>query len=50
MRIGGLPINITLQGYGNVVSPANGPDWTIRFQVQALFPKWCANDPIHIPA
>jgi hypothetical protein len=39
MRIGGLPINITLQGYGNVVSPANGPDWTIRFQVQALFPK-----------
>lgn len=39
MRIGGLPINISLQGYGNVVSPANGPDWTIRFQVQALFPK-----------
>jgi len=39
IRIGGLPINITLQAYGNAVSPTGDPDWTIRFQVQALFPK-----------
>jgi hypothetical protein len=31
--------NATLQGYGNVVRPDNGPDWQLRFQVQLLFPK-----------
>jgi len=39
VRVGGLPLNISLQAFDNVVSPASGPDWTIRFQVQALFPK-----------
>jgi len=32
------PINASLQAYGNVVKPENGPDWLLRFQVQFLFP------------
>ena len=37
--IGSQPINVNLQGYHYVESPANGPDWSLRFQVQFLFPK-----------
>lgn len=38
-RIGKQPINSSLQGYYNVEHPTFGPDWTLRFQVQFLFPK-----------
>jgi hypothetical protein len=37
--IGKQPINSSLQAYYNVESPTFGPDWSIRFQVQFLFPK-----------
>ncbi len=38
-RLGKLPVNMSLAGYYNVVSPTNGPNWDIRAQVQFLFPK-----------
>lgn len=38
-RIGKQPVNAQLQGFYNVVTPDNGPDWTLRFQFQFLFPK-----------
>jgi hypothetical protein len=38
-RIGKLPININSQAYYNVAKPDYGPDWSIRLQVQLLFPK-----------
>ena len=38
-RIGDQPVNCSLQGYYNVETPDLGPKWTIRFQVQLLFPK-----------
>ena len=33
-----LPINAQLQAFYNVVKPDAGANWTLRFQVQALFP------------
>lgn len=33
------PINSSLQAYYNVETPTNGADWSLRFQVQFLFPK-----------
>jgi hypothetical protein len=38
-RFGKLPVNMSLAGYYNVVSPTNSSDWTIRTQIQFLFPK-----------
>ncbi|MDC0325796.1 neuromedin U [bacterium] len=38
-KIGNLPVNSTLQAYGNVVRPSSGATWQLRFQVQLLFPK-----------
>jgi len=39
-RIGKLPVNASIQAYYNVVKPdILGPDWTLRFQIQFLFPK-----------
>lgn len=38
-RIGKLPVNIQLQTYYNAVKPDAVGDWTIRFQIQLLFPK-----------
>jgi hypothetical protein len=39
-RVGKLPINMSLQAFYNVEKPDDlGPDWTLRFQVQTLFPK-----------
>jgi len=37
--VGKLPINTSLQGYWNAVTPDFGPDWQLRFQVQFLFPR-----------
>jgi hypothetical protein len=38
-KIGGQPINASLQAYDNVEHPSGGPSWSIRFQVQFLFPR-----------
>jgi len=38
-HFGKLPVNTSLQAYYNVVTPDNGADWQIRFQVQFMFPK-----------
>lgn len=37
--IGKQPINVNLQGYYNVEHPTLGPEWSIRLQIQLLFPK-----------
>jgi len=36
--MGEQKVNVSLQGYGNVVKPTNGPDWSLRFQFTLLFP------------
>ncbi|HSD43948.1 MAG TPA: transporter [Burkholderiales bacterium] len=41
VHFGRLPVNLQLQSYYNVVAPDNGPDWSIRFQIQFLLPKCC---------
>jgi hypothetical protein len=38
-RIGGQAINAQVQGFYNVDKPEYGPDWSLRFQLQFLFPK-----------
>ena len=38
MRIGSQPVNMQLQGFYNVVRPDAVGEWTIRFQIQLLFP------------
>ena len=38
MRIGSQPVNIQLQGFYNVEKPAGVGEWSIRFQIQLLFP------------
>jgi len=38
-RIGTLPVNVQLASFYNVVHPDFGPTWSVRFQVQFLFPK-----------
>ena len=38
-NIGKQPINTSLQAYYNVERPTGGPEWSLRFQVQFLFPK-----------
>ncbi|MCP5518694.1 MAG: neuromedin U [Verrucomicrobiales bacterium] len=38
-RLGRLPVNLQLGAYYNVVTPDNGPDWQLRFQLQVLLPK-----------
>ena len=39
VKLGKLPLNLQLGAYYNVVTPDNGADWQLRFQVQFLFPK-----------
>jgi len=38
-RIGKQPMNAQAQAFYNVEKPDNGPDWTLRLQLQFLFPK-----------
>jgi hypothetical protein len=38
LALGAQPVNFSVQGYANVISPKLGPDWTIRVQMQLLFP------------
>jgi hypothetical protein len=39
VRIGKLPLNLSVSAYYNVEKPKFGADWSTRFQVQMLFPK-----------
>lgn len=39
IRIGKLPVNLSVQAFYNVEKPKYGPDWTLRLQMQFLFPK-----------
>jgi len=39
VHLGRLPLNLQLQAYYNVVTPDDGADWQLRFQLQFLFPK-----------
>jgi hypothetical protein len=38
-KIGGQPINASLQVYDYAARPSAGPSWAVRFQVQLLFPR-----------
>lgn len=38
-RLGRQPVNAQVQAFYNVAKPDNGPDWSLRLQFQALFPK-----------
>jgi Protein of unknown function (DUF1214) len=40
MKIGFQPVNITGQFYGNAVHPAGTSPWSMRLQIQLLFPKF----------
>jgi len=37
-KLGNRPVNASLQAYGYVVQPEDGPSWLLRFQIQLLFP------------
>lgn len=39
VRFGKQPVDFKLQGFGNVVKPEGGPDWSMMFAVKFLFPK-----------
>lgn len=38
-KIGKLPVNRQLQAFYHADRPDQGADWSLRFQVQLLFPK-----------
>ncbi len=38
-KLGKLPINTSIQAFDNIEIPEDGADWTLRLQVQFLFPK-----------
>ena len=38
-RIGGLPFNLSIAAYENVVRPDPGADWELRLQIALLLPK-----------
>jgi hypothetical protein len=38
-HIGKLPVNTQLGAYYNVVHPDDGANWSVRLQVQFMFPK-----------
>ena len=38
-KVGKQPLNASIQGYYNVEKPDRGADWTLRAQIQLLFPK-----------
>jgi hypothetical protein len=39
LRIGRLPVNTQVQAFWNAEAPRHGGDWTLRTQLQFLFPK-----------
>jgi hypothetical protein len=38
-KVDKLPVNTQIQAFYNVVRPTNAPSWTLRFQLQFLFPS-----------
>jgi hypothetical protein len=38
-RVGKQPMNASVQGFYNIERPSNGAEWTLRVQLQFLFPK-----------
>jgi hypothetical protein len=40
MKLGFQPVNITGQFYGNAVHPSGASPWSMRLQIQFLFPKF----------
>ena len=38
-KIGSQPLNAQVQAFANVVKPDNGADWSLRLQLQFLFPQ-----------
>jgi hypothetical protein len=38
-KVGKLPVNTSLSGYYNVVRPDFAPNWSVRLQIQLMFPK-----------
>ena len=38
-KLGKQPMNTNFQVFKNVVTPTYGPEWSIRFQIQLMFPK-----------
>lgn len=43
VKLGTIPTNISAQAFWNASKPPGGPDWTVRFQVQFLFPTKAAH-------
>ncbi len=39
IHLGKIPTNISLSAFYNVVSPDEGPDWSVRAQLSLLFPE-----------
>jgi len=39
VKLGKMPLNLSAQAFYNVVTPDYGSDWTLRLQIQMLFPK-----------
>jgi hypothetical protein len=39
MKFGNQPVNLQAAAYYNVEKPSGGADWTLRLQIQFLFPK-----------
>jgi hypothetical protein len=37
--IGRQPVNLSLQAYYNIERPTGGPEWSLRFNLQLLFPR-----------
>ncbi len=38
-RIGNQPMNAQVQAFYNIEHPQYGPEWSLRLQIQFLFPK-----------
>jgi hypothetical protein len=39
MKLGNQPVNIVAQLYGNTVYPTGTSPWSMRLQIQFLYPK-----------
>ena len=39
IHVGQLPINLQIQAFWDVAHPDNGPRWSLRPQIQLLFPR-----------
>jgi len=39
VKVGRLPVNLQVQGFWDAVHPDSGPRWSLRPQIQFLFPR-----------